>query len=200
MKRSTIKSLFNTEPKDQEVLVKGWLRSLRKSKSFSFIVMNDGSAQKDIQIIADESLSGYEEFTKCLTGSAFSITGKLVASSGKQPIEIQATKVEIIGETPQEYPLQKKGTSLEFLREIAHLRPRTNLFGAVFRVRHELAQATHKFFSDKGFYYVHTPILTAMDAEGAGELFRVSTLDPEDTPVYLKLSHVLLESKEGVKK
>lgn len=182
MKRTTVKELFQTEPKEQDVLVKGWVRSLRKSKSFCFIVLNDGSAQKDIQIIADEKLAGYEEFTKCLTGSALAINGKLVASQGKQPIEIQATSVEIIGATPTEYPLQKKGTSLEFLREIAHLRPRTNLFGAVFRVRHQLAQATHKFFSDKGFYYINTPILTAMDAEGAGELFRVSTLDPEDTP------------------
>lgn len=182
MKRTTVKELFQTKPEEQDVLVKGWVRSLRKSKSFCFIVLNDGSAQKDIQIIADEKLEGYEEFTKCLTGSALAINGKLVASQGKQPIEIQATAVEIIGQTPTSYPLQKKGTSLEFLREIAHLRPRTNLFGAVFRVRHQLAQATHKFFSDKGFYYINTPILTAMDAEGAGELFRVSTLDPEDTP------------------
>jgi len=182
MKRSTVKSLFQTKPEEQEIVVKGWVRSLRKNKTFCFIVLNDGSCQKDIQIIADEKLEGYEEFTKCLTGSALSINGKHVASQGKQPIEIQATAVEIIGATPPEYPLQKKGTSLEFLREIAHLRPRTNLFGAVFRVRHELAQATHKFFSERGFYYINTPILTAMDAEGAGELFRVSTLDPEDTP------------------
>lgn len=182
MQRSTVKSLFQTEPKEQEVLVKGWVRSLRKSKSFSFIVLNDGSCQKDLQVIADESLAGYEEFTKCLTGSSLSIKGKLVASDGKQPIEVQATAIEILGQTPSDYPLQKKGTSVEFLREIAHLRPRTNLFGAVFRVRHQLAQATHRFFSDKGFYYINTPILTAMDAEGAGELFRVSTLDPENLP------------------
>jgi len=182
MKRTTIKTLFQTEPKEQEVVVKGWVRSLRKSKTFSFIVINDGSCQKDIQVIAADDLAGYEEFTKCLTGSALSITGKLIASQGNQPIEVQASEVSIIGQTPAEYPLQKKGTSLEFLRDIAHLRPRTNLFGAVFRVRHELAQATHRFFSDKGFYYINTPILTAMDAEGAGELFRVSTLDPENTP------------------
>ena len=135
-----------------------------------------------MQVIADEGLAGYQDFTKCLSGSAFSIKGKLVKSEGKQPIEVQATNIEILGSTPQDYPLQKKGTSMEFLREIAHLRPRTNTFGAVFRVRHELAQATHRFFSDRGFYYINTPILTAMDAEGAGELFRVSTLDPEDMP------------------
>ena len=151
MKRSTVKELFKTKPEGQEILVKGWVRSIRNSKAFSFIVINDGSSQKDLQIIADASLSGYDEFSKCLNGSAFSIHGKLVESGGKQPIEVQATSIEILGKTPQEYPLQKKGTSMEFLREIAHLRPRTNTFGAVFRVRHELAIATHKFFSEKGF-------------------------------------------------
>lgn len=183
MKRSTVKTLFNTKPEEQEILVKGWVRSIRNNKNFSFIVLNDGSCQKDLQIIADASLEGYDEFTKCLTGSAFSIKGKLVASQGKQPIEVQATHVEILGKTPENYPLQKKGTSMEFLRDISHLRPRTNTFGAVFRVRHELAQATHKFFSERGFYYINTPILTAMDAEGAGELFRVSTLDPQNLPL-----------------
>ncbi len=183
MKRSTVKKLFLTKPKGQEILVKVWVRSIRNSKAFSFIVINDGSTQKDLQVIADQSLNGYEEFTKCLSGSALSIKGKLVESGGKQPIEVQASEVEILGTTPQDYPLQKKGTSMEFLREIAHLRPRTNSFGAVFRVRHELTQATHKFFSERGFYNVHTPILTAMDAEGAGELFRVSTLDPQNLPL-----------------
>jgi asparaginyl-tRNA synthetase len=183
MKRSTVRELFNTKPEGQEIVVKGWIRSIRNSKAFSFIVINDGSCQKDLQIIADQSLKGYEDFTKCLSGSAFSIKGKLVESGGKQPIEVQAIEIEVIGETPQDYPLQKKGTSMEFLRERAHLRPRTNTFGAVFRVRHELAQATHRFFSDKGFYYLNSPILTAMDAEGAGELFRVSTLDPQKLPL-----------------
>lgn len=182
MQRTQVRELFKTEPTGQDVLVKGWVRSIRTSKSFCFIVINDGTSQKDLQIIADEGLAGYQDFTKCLSGSAFSIKGKLVKSEGKQPIEVQATNIEILGSTPQDYPLQKKGTSMEFLREIAHLRPRTNTFGAVFRVRHELAQATHRFFSDRGFYYINTPILTAMDAEGAGELFRVSTLDPEDMP------------------
>ncbi len=183
MRRTTVRNLFDKKPIGEDILVKGWVKSLRKSKTFCFIVLNDGSAQKDLQIIADESLAGYEDFTKCLVGSSLSIHGKLVESGGKQPIEVQASAVEILGTTPQDYPLQKKGTSMEFLREIAHLRPRTNVFGAVFRVRHELAQATHKFFTDKGFYYLNTPILTAMDAEGAGELFRVSTLDPNKLPL-----------------
>ena len=182
MQRTQVRELFKTEPTGQDVLVKGWVRSIRTSKSFCFIIINDGTSQKDLQVIADEKLAGYQDFTKCLSGSAFAVEGKLVKSEGKQPIEVQATSIEILGSTPQDYPLQKKGTSMEFLREIAHLRPRTNTFGAVFRVRHELAQATHRFFSDRGFYYINTPILTAMDAEGAGELFRVSTLDPEDMP------------------
>lgn len=180
--RNRIQDLFEKQPVGSEVVVKGWVRSQRKSKSFTFIILNDGSCQKDIQIIADENLAGYEAFSKCGIGSSLAITGELVASQGKQPIEIQAKAVEILGEAPDDYPLQKKGTSMEFLREIAHLRPRTNTFGAVFRVRHALAQATHKFFNDRGFYYVHTPIITAMDAEGAGELFRVSTLDPKNPP------------------
>ncbi|MAX67843.1 MAG: asparagine--tRNA ligase [Bacteriovoracaceae bacterium] len=192
MKRSTVKELYATKPSGQDILVKGWIRSIRVSKSFSFIVINDGSCQKDLQIIADDQLEGYEDFTKSLTGSAFAIYGKLVESKGKQPVEVHANSIEVLGKAPQDYPLQKKGTSMEFLREIAHLRPRTNTFGAVFRVRHELAQATHRFFSDKGFYYIHTPILTAMDAEGAGELFRVSTLDPKNMP-YDKSGNIIWE-------
>ncbi len=183
MKRSTIKKLYKDQPIGEEIVVKGWVRSLRKSKSFSFIVLNDGSTQQDIQVVVDESVNDYENIIKCLTGSSLSIKGKLVESQGKQPVEVQAEEVEILGLAPQNYPLQKKGTSMEFLREIAHLRPRTNTFGAVFRVRHELAQATHKFFSERGFYYINTPILTAMDAEGAGELFRVSTLNAEKPPL-----------------
>lgn len=183
MKRSRISELLKTKPLDQEVIVKGWVRSIRNSKTFSFIILNDGSCQSDMQIIADESLKGYAEFIKCLNGSSMAIKGKLISSKGKQAVELQALEVEVLGSTPQDYPLQKKGTSMEFLREIAHLRPRTNTFGAVFRVRHELAQATHRFFSDQGFYYVHTPILTAMDAEGAGELFRVTTFDPKNPPL-----------------
>ncbi len=187
MKRITIKKLLETKPVEEQVLVKGWIRSLRQSKSFCFIVLNDGSTQENLQIIADNNLDGYDEFSKCLIGSAFSVHGQVVASQGKQAIELQASSVEILGKTPADYPLQKKGTSLEFLRDIAHLRPRTNTFSAVFRIRHELAQATHKFFSDQGFYYVNTPILTAMDAEGAGEMFRVSTVDFDSIPAGKKI-------------
>lgn len=182
MKRWTIKELFSQKPVGEDVVVKGWLRSQRKGKSFNFIILNDGSTQTDLQIIADASLENYEDFNKLGTGSSMAITGKLVESQGKQPIELQATSVEIYGDVGEDYPLQKKGTSMEFLREIAHLRPRTNTFGAVFRIRHALAQATHKFFDEKGYFYVNTPIITAMDAEGAGELFRVSTLDPKNPP------------------
>lgn len=181
MKRSQVKELLKGHDIGSEILVKGWLRSIRKNKNFSFVVLNDGSCQEDIQIVASDDLNSYEELTKCLTGSSVSVKGKLVESGGRQKVEVQASEVKVLSAVPTDYPLQKKGTSMEFLREIAHLRPRTNTFGAVFRVRHELAMATHKFFSEKGFYYVNTPILTAMDAEGAGELFRVSTLDPENT-------------------
>lgn len=182
MKRWTIKELNSKKPIGETVVVKGWLRSQRKTKTFNFIVLNDGSTQSDLQIIADAELENYEEFNKCNTGSSFAITGEVVESKGKQPIEVIAKEVKIYGQTGEDYPLQKKGTSMEFLREIAHLRPRTNTFGAVFRIRHNLALATHKFFDEKGFFYVNTPIITAMDAEGAGELFRVSTLDPQNPP------------------
>lgn len=178
----SIKKLYAEKPIGTDVKIGGWVKSQRSSKSFTFIVLNDGSTQLDVQIIADEVLEGYEEFVKCGTGSSFLLQGKVVASQGKQEFEIQATKVEFFHKAEDDYPLQKKGTSMEFLREVAHLRPRTNTFGAVFRVRHALAQATHKFFNDKGFFYVNTPIITSMDAEGAGEMFRVSTLDPNNSP------------------
>ena len=182
MKLWTVKELFAKKPIGSDVKIGGWLKSQRSSKKFTFIVLNDGSTQNDIQIIADEVLEGYEEFVKCGTGSSMLLHGKVVESQGKQDFEIQATKIEYFHKAAEDYPLQKKGTSMEFLREVSHLRPRTNTFGAVFRVRHALAQATHKFFDEKGFFYVNTPILTAMDAEGAGEMFRVSTLDPNNPP------------------
>ena len=183
MEKITVKELYASSPIGQEVKVGGWVKSLRKSKAFSFIVLNDGSTQQDLQIIADQSLDQYDEFIKCGTGSSMLIKGKVVESQGKQAFEMQAISVEFFHKADEDYPLQKKGTSLEFLREVAHLRPRTNTFGAVFRVRHALAMATHKFFNDKGFFYVNTPIVTAMDAEGAGELFRVSTLDAKNPPL-----------------
>lgn len=179
-----IKEVFKKSPIGQEAKVAGWVRSVRKSKGFSFIVLNDGSCQGTLQIIANEGdLENYEEISNLLVGSCVEFTGKVVESQGKgQSIEMQANSGLIHGKANEEYPLQKKATSLEFLREQAHLRPRTNLFGAVFRVRHALAMATHKFFSDKGFYYLNSPILTAVDAEGAGEMFNVTTFDLANVP------------------
>lgn len=182
MSKYTIKQLYKNKPMGEEVKIGGWIKSLRKSKTFSFVVVNDGSTQNDVQIIVDQDLTGYEDFIKCGTGSSVMLKGKVVESQGKQDFEIQALSLDFFHKADDDYPLQKKGTSMEFLREIAHLRPRTNTFGAVFRIRHALAQATHKFFNDLGYFYVNTPIVTAMDAEGAGELFRVSTLDPKNPP------------------
>jgi asparaginyl-tRNA synthetase len=178
----TIKNIHAKTPIGTELKIGGWVKSLRKSKAFTFIVLNDGSTQVDVQVIADQDLENYEEFTKCGIGSSFLIHGLVVESQGKQAFEVQAKKVEFFHKADDDYPLQKKGTSMEFLRENSHLRARTNTFGAVFRVRHALSQATHKFFNDKGFFYVNTPIVTAMDAEGAGEMFRVSALDPNKSP------------------
>jgi asparaginyl-tRNA synthetase len=183
--RILLKELFTNSDKyiEKEVTVKGWVRSVRKSKKFSFIVLNDGTCQGQLQIIADEVIDNYEALSSMITGSSVELKGKIVASQGKgQTIEMQATGGAVIGATDESYPLQKKGTSLEHLREIAHLRPRTNLFGAVFRVRHALAQATHRFFDEKGFFYLNSPIITAVDGEGAGEMFKVSTLDMDKLP------------------
>ena len=182
MIQTRIKELFEKKPIGSEVLIQGWVKSQRKNKNFTFIVMNDGSCQADVQIIADSVLDNYEEFSKIGTGGSLGIKGKVVESQGKQDFEIQAIEVFVHGDVSENYPLQKKGTSMEFLREVAHFRPRTNTFGAVFRIRHALAQATHRFFDEKGYFYVNTPIISAMDAEGAGELFRVSTLDANNPP------------------
>ena len=184
MQRTLIKKIFKEELVDQEALVKGWIRSIRKSKKFSFMVINDGTSQGSLQVIIDADLANYEDVSNLLIGSAVSIRGQLVPSGGKgQKVEMQGIEVEIVGKTEEGYPLQKKATSLEFLRENAHLRMRTNAFGAIFRVRHELAMATHKFFSDKGFYYLNSPIVSAVDGEGAGEMFRVTTLDAKNPPL-----------------
>lgn len=183
--RILLKELFtnSSEYIGKEVQIKGWVRSVRKSKKFSFIVVNDGTSQDLLQVIADANIENYEALSSMLTGSAVSLSGKVVESQGKgQTIEMQATTGEVVGAVDESYPLQKKGTSLEHLRDIAHLRARTNLFGAVFRVRHALAQATHKFFDEKGFFYLNSPIITAVDGEGAGEMFNVSTLNANDLP------------------
>jgi asparaginyl-tRNA synthetase len=180
MSRVSVKKIFTENIVDTEATVKGWIRSVRNSKKFSFIVLNDGSCQDSLQIIVDEVLPNYTEVAALLAGSAVSITGKLVKGGGKvQSIEMQGAVVEIIGKTDESYPLQKKATSLEFLREQAHLRIRTNTFGAIMRVRHHLSMATHKFFSDRGFFYLNSPIISGVDAEGAGEMFTISTLSSD---------------------
>lgn len=179
MKRETIKEILSSGRTDGEAKVSGWIRSIRKNKGFSFIVLNDGSTVKTLQIIVDADVADYEKISSLLTGSCISVQGILVPSQGKgQTVEMQGKAVEVFGAAGEDYPLQKKATSLEFLRENAHLRPRTNLFGAIFRVRHQMAMATHRFFDQRGFYYLNSPILTAVDAEGAGEMFTVTTLDP----------------------
>ncbi len=196
-----LKELFTSSEKylEQTVTVRGWVKSLRNSKHFSFLVLSDGTCSETLQIVLDEKMPNYEALSKMITGYSCSFQGKIVASQGKgQTIEMQALSGEIIGSVPEDYPLQKKGTSLEFLREIAHLRIRTNTFSAVMRVRHELAMATHNFFNQRGFFYVNTPIITTSDCEGAGELFRVTTWDGKKThdfkndffgkPTYLTVS------------
>lgn len=184
IRRTKISDLLQKETFGETVSIKGWVRTLRGNKHVSFIALNDGSTIHNIQIVADVEKFG-EEFLKPIsTGACIHVIGKLVESQGKgQTVEVQADKIEIYGlANALEYPLQKKGHSLEFLREIAHLRPRTNTFGAIFRIRHHMSFAIHKFFNDKGFFYFHTPIITASDAEGAGSMFQATTLDFDNTP------------------
>src|SRR5690606_31163973 len=181
--RTPIRSIFENKTLVENFTVKGWIRSVRKSNKFSFIVINDVTCQWNLQCIVDMYTPNNEQISSLLIGSAISMTGTLVESRGKQPVEMQAKSVEIISATDDTYPLQKKATSLEFLREQAHLRARTQTFGAVFRVRHALAMATHKFFGDKGFYYLNSPIISAVDGEGAGEMFKVTTMDLTTVPV-----------------
>ncbi len=183
MKRTKIFRLLESDSPANPVLIKGWVRTKRDSKGFSFIEVNDGSSLANLQVIADEHLDNYDEILKLSTGSAVTVTGKLTASKGKgQKWEIQADGVEIISIAPESYPLQKKRHSDEFLRSIAHLRPRTNKYGAAFRIRSELSYAIHTFFKERAFTYIHTPIVTASDCEGAGEMFRVTTLNPDNLP------------------
>jgi asparaginyl-tRNA synthetase len=165
-----------------EVNIKGWVRTRRGSKQVAFIAVNDGSTINNIQIVADIDNLGEEILKPVTTGACISVTGKLVQSQGQgQSVEIQADNIELLGAAdPNSYPLQKKGHSMEFLREIAHLRPRTNTFGAIFRIRHNMAYAIHKFFHDRGFFYFHTPIITASDCEGAGQMFQVTTMNLYD--------------------
>ena len=183
LSRTTVKeALRRTEPVDA-IQVQGWVRTRRDSKDFSFIELNDGSCLRNLQIIAKNTLPNYAAIQRLTTGASISGSGALVASQGKgQTWEVVADKIDIIGTADDSYPLQKKGHTPEFLREIAHLRPRSNLFGCVFRVRSRLAFAIHRFFQERGFIYVHTPIITGSDCEGAGELFRVTTIDCKNPP------------------
>ena len=183
LKRTKIVSLIDADQPIAKVLVKGWVRTRRDSKDFSFIELNDGSSLKNIQIIANNNLSNYEDVKKITTGSSLAVTGALVESKGgNQKYEIVADEIEIYSLAPDDFPLQKKKHTDEYLRTIAHLRPRTNKYGAAFRVRSELSFAIHKFFNDRGFRYVHTPIITGSDCEGAGEMFQVTTLDLNNVP------------------
>ncbi len=168
---------------DNEVEVKGWVKTIRNSKNFSFIHLNDGSCFDTLQIVFDKSVDNYDDIIKLISGAAIGVKGTLVQSLGKeQSLEIQAKEISIIGNCAEDFPVQKKRHTLEYLRTIAHLRPRTNTFLAVFRIRSLLAYAIHKFFNERNFVYVHTPIITGSDCEGAGEMFKVSTLDFANMP------------------
>lgn len=184
-KRIKIKTLHDQDLAGKEVTIMGWVRTKRSNKNVSFISLNDGSTIKNFQVVADPNQISEEILKMVTTGACLKIFGTIVSSQGAgQASELQAQLIEVLGEAdPEAYPLQPKKHSLEFLREIAHLRIRTNTFGAVFRVRHALAFAVHKYFNDRGFFYIHTPIITASDAEGAGETFKVTTLDLKNPPV-----------------
>ncbi len=182
LKRTKIVDIFDASLVGQQVCVKGWVRTRRGNKNVQFVALNDGSTIKNIQIVVDLAKFSEEELKPITTGSSLCVEGLLVESQGKgQTCEVQAEKIEIYGTAdPESYPLQKKGHTMEFLRDIAHLRPRTNTFGAVFRIRHNMAIAIHKFFHEKGFFYFHTPLITASDCEGAGQMFQVTTMNLYD--------------------
>ncbi|MBQ3125974.1 MAG: asparagine--tRNA ligase, partial [Clostridia bacterium] len=187
MERTTIKSLF-ADPAayaGQQITVAGWARTIRASNAFGFIELNDGSYFTNLQIVFEDSiLENYREIARQNVGCAFVVRGEFVLTpDAKQPFELKAREIEIEGASTADFPLQKKKHSMEFLRSIAHLRPRANTFNAVFRVRSVAAYAIHRFFQEKGFVYVNTPLITASDCEGAGEMFRVTTLDPKDPPL-----------------
>lgn len=187
MELTNIRDLFRDRQRyiDQEVTVGGWVRSNRNSKTFGFLVINDGTFFEPVQVVYGDGLENFEETGKINVGAALVVTGTLVATpDAKQPFEIQAKKVEIEGVSTPDYPLQKKKHGLEYLRTISHLRPRTNTFEAVFRVRSLTAYAIHKFFQERDFVYVHTPVITGSDCEGAGEMFQVTTMDMSDLPKF----------------
>ncbi len=176
MRRSKIVDIFAKPQVGQDVLVKGWVRTRRDSKQVTFIAINDGSSINNLQIVVDANNFDADLLKRVTTGACISVTGLLVESQGGgQSVEVQCKQIEILGDCDNTYPLQKKGHSWEYLREVAHLRPRTNTFGAIFRIRHNMAIAIHTFFHERGFYYFHTPIITASDCEGAGQMFQVTT-------------------------
>ena len=182
MKRSKIKELLASSPANQDVVVQGWIRTFRNNQ---FISINDGSTIQNLQAVIELNSIDESIVKRLTTGACLSITGELVASLGKgQAVEVKVRELQILGDCdPEKYPLQLKNRpSLEYLREIAHLRSRTNTFGAVMRVRHAMAFAIHSFFNQRGFFYIHTPVITGSDAEGAGAMFRVTTLDPNNPP------------------
>lgn len=186
MKRTTVKEIFACPEAfaDKELTVAGWAKTIRASNAFGFIVINDGSTFSDIQVVIEsDKLANYAELSKQNVGAAFVVRGTLVLTpEAKQPFEIKATEVCVEGTSTPEFPIQKKKTSLEFLRTIPHLRPRANTYKAVFRVRSEAAYAIHSFFHERGFLYAHTPLITTSDCEGAGEMFHVTSLDLENLP------------------
>ena len=181
--RTKVKELLKAAP-GQEVLAKGWVRTKRGNKQIKFIALNDGSTVNNIQVVADMAKFDETLIARITTGASLAVRGLLVESVGSgQAVEIQAEEIEVLGECdPMRYPLQKKDTSLEYLRTVAHMRPRTNTFGAILRIRHAMAFAIHKFFNDKGFVYLNTPLITESDAEGAGDMFQVTTLNLENVP------------------
>ncbi len=186
MKKLTIRDLYKSikDFEDKEVTLEGWIRTVRDSKTFGFIELNDGSFFKNVQIVFENKLDNFDSICKLTISSSIKVTGKLVVTLGaKQPFEIKASNIEILNISSNEYPLQKKRHSFEYLRTISHLRPRTNTFNAVFRVRSVLSYAIHKFFQEQDFVYVHTPILTSSDAEGAGEMFNVNSFDLSNVPL-----------------
>ena len=181
IKRTKIADLLKSQQSGIEVNVKGWVRTRRNSKQVAFVALNDGSTINNVQVVIDADKFDEELVKQFTTGACLSVNGMLVESiGGGQSVEIQATEIELLGACDSTYPLQKKGQTMEYMRTVAHLRPRTNTFGAVFRIRHNMAYAIHKFFHDKGFFYFHTPLITASDCEGAGQMFQVTTMNLYD--------------------
>jgi len=185
MEKVVVKSIFRDTAKymNRQIEISGWVRTIRASNAFGFIEINDGSFFKNIQVVFESDLANYKDVAKLGTGSSVSVKGTLVESAGaKQPFEIKAEEIQIVGTSGEDFPIQKKKASLEFLRTVAHLRPRANTYNAVFRIRSIVAFAIHSFFQERGFVYVHTPLITGSDCEGAGEMFQVTTLDLNNLP------------------